>query len=120
MTSPGGDGPSRQDVIDAWPDHETEIRYLQQIGREMYEAGRADMAREAGLIADAQAAAGRQRDGEPDSEVLARVAKAADAARAELDEARWGPGGRGHFGDRRDGDYEGGPVKWDLEQEAGQ
>ena len=31
---------------------------------------------------------------------------------AELEELRWGPGGREHFGDPRPGDYKGGPVKW--------
>jgi hypothetical protein len=25
---------------------------------------------------------------------------------------QWGPGGRGHFGDPRPGDYPGGPVSW--------
>jgi len=31
---------------------------------------------------------------------------------AELEELRWGPAGREHFGDPRPADYMGGPVKW--------
>lgn len=34
-----------------------------------------------------------------------------EAAQAEV--ARWGPLGRGRFGDPRPGDYTGGPVRWD-------
>jgi hypothetical protein len=32
---------------------------------------------------------------------------------AELEERRWGPGGREHFGAARPGDYPGGPVTQD-------
>lgn len=35
---------------------------------------------------------------------------------AELEERRWGPGGREHFGDPRPGDYMGGPVDWDASE----
>jgi hypothetical protein len=31
---------------------------------------------------------------------------------AELEQRRWGTGGRGRFGDPRPGDYRGGPVRW--------
>lgn len=30
----------------------------------------------------------------------------------ELEEKRWGPGGRAHFADPRPGEYQGGPVDW--------
>jgi hypothetical protein len=40
---------------------------------------------------------------------------AVEAARIEL--ARWGPGGREHFGNPRPGEYAGGPVPvWDARQ----
>jgi hypothetical protein len=31
----------------------------------------------------------------------------------ELEQQRWGPGGREHFADPRPGDYPGGPVAWE-------
>lgn len=34
-------------------------------------------------------------------------------AQLRLDQARWGPGGRGRFADPRPGDYPGGPVPWE-------
>ena len=41
--------------------------------------------------------------------------------RAQVETCRWGPGGRGHFGESRESDYQGGPVPWEPEQEeAGQ
>ena len=66
-----------------------ETRYRLQFGREMYEAGR-------------QAA---------EADMAAQWARAAAAVRgpdfADLEERRWGPGGRAHFADPRPGDYPG-------------
>jgi hypothetical protein len=67
-----------------------EIRYRNQLGREMFEAGR-------------QAA---------EAEMAERWARIADPvvrgqSCAELEERRWGPGGRAHFADPRPGDYPG-------------
>jgi hypothetical protein len=75
---------------------EHETAYRNQLGREMYEAGRRD-----------GYAAGR-RDAEAD---MARFW--AEAARlvtrgvshAEVEQRRWGPGGRAHFADPRPGDF---------------
>ena len=40
--------------------------------------------------------------------------------RAQVEEIRYGPGGREHAGDPREGDYKGGPVAWEPEEkEAG-
>ena len=41
--------------------------------------------------------------------------------RAQVEERRWGSGGREHYGEPREGDYRGGPVPWEPEEkEAGQ
>lgn len=90
----------------AWPDHEAEQAYRAQMWAEAFEAGRADMAREAGLFEEARAGAARA-DADPDADVRERVAAQAEADRAALEERRWGPGGRAHFGDPRPGDFPG-------------
>ena len=43
---------------------------------------------------------------------IARPAASGAPRHSELEERRWGPGGREHFGDPRPDDYKGGPVKW--------
>ena len=79
-----------QEAIEAAELVEAETRYCLQLGREMYEAGykraEADMA-ERWTRAAAPAVRGQ--------------------CYAELEERRWGPGGREHFADPRPGDYPG-------------
>jgi hypothetical protein len=76
---------------------EAETRYRLQLGREMYEAGykraEADMAERW-----ARAAAPVVR-GQP---------------YAELEERRWGPGGREHFADARPGDFRGRAAQYEA------
>ena len=69
---------------------EAETRYRLQLGREMYELGRRD--------AEAEMA-------ERWSRIAAPVVRG--MSQAELEERRWGPGGRAHFADPRPGDFPG-------------
>jgi hypothetical protein len=94
------------EAIEAAELAEAETRYRNQLGREMYEAGR-------------QAA---------EAEMAERWARIADPvvrgqSCAELEERRWGPGGRAHFADPRPGDFPGRPARpeaeTELELEAG-
>ena len=78
------------EAIEAAELAEAESRYRNQVGREMYEAGRRD--------AEAEMAAAWQRIAKP---VVRGMSY------AELEERRWGPGGRAHFADARPGDYPG-------------
>ena len=78
------------EAIEAAELAEAESRYRNQIGRLMYEAGK--------------------RSAEAD--MAARWDEIARAAirgpsHAELEERRWGPGGRAHFADPRPGDFPG-------------
>jgi hypothetical protein len=82
-----------EEAIEAADLAEAETRYRHQLAREMYQAG--------------------WRDAE--AEMAARwneTARAAitGASCAELEERRWGPGGREHFADPRPGDYPGRQV----------
>ena len=70
---------------------EAEVRYRNQVGREMYQAGR--------RAAEAEQAAAWH-------ELAASVVHG--VSHAELEERRWGPGGREHFADPRPGDFPGG------------
>jgi hypothetical protein len=77
---------------------EAETRYLHRLAREAYEAGHADGFRAGYRQADADQAA--------------RWSQAAGAvtdgpSHVELEERRWGPGGRAHFADPRPGDFPG-------------
>ena len=77
---------------------EAETRYLHQLAREAYAAGHADGYRAGYRQADAdQAARWNQAAG--------AVVDGPD--RAEIEERRWGPGGRAHFADPRPGDFPG-------------
>jgi hypothetical protein len=80
---------------------EAETRYRHQLAREMYQAGRraaeADMA-------------------ERWAHVTAPVVRGRTCA--ELEECRWGPGGRAHFADARPGDFPGRAVQREAELEA--
>ena len=76
--------------------HET--AYRNRLGRQMYEAGRRD-GYEAG-----------RRDAEADmahfwAEAARQVTRG--VSNAELEQRRWGPGGRAHFADPRPGDFRG-------------
>jgi hypothetical protein len=77
---------------------EAETRYRDQLARESYEAGHADGYRVGYRQADADQAARWNQ-----------AARAAldGLAHAELEERRWGPGGRAHFADPRPGDFPG-------------
>jgi hypothetical protein len=82
---------------------EAESRYRNQVGRLMYEAGRRE--------AEAEMAAQWSR--------VSAVVRGSDLA--EIEERRWGPGGREHFADARPGDYPGRrpQPETELELEAG-
>lgn len=82
---------------------EAESRYRNQVGRLMYEAGRRE--------AEAEMAAQWSR--------VSAVVRGPDLA--EIEERRWGPGGREHFADARPGDYPGRrpQPETELELEAG-
>ena len=76
---------------------EAETAYRLQLAREAYEAGHADGYRAGYRQADADQVARWNH-----------AARAIDGpARAELEEQRWGPGGRAHFADPRPGDFPG-------------
>jgi len=79
---------------------EAETRYRNRLAREMYERGRRD--------AEAEHAEGWRR-------IAAPVADGRSFA--EIEERRWGPGGREHFADPRPGDFPGRGAE--PEQEAG-
>ena len=79
---------------------EAETRYRLQVAREMYQAGytaaEADMDRRWNAIAHAAVHG---------------------PSHAELEERRWGPGGRTHFADPRPGDFPGRSAKPQAETE---
>ena len=85
---------------------ETETAYRYQLARQMYQAGRRD--------AEAEMA---QR--------WAQIARPAahGISHADLEQRRWGPGGRAHFADPRPGDFPGRAAKpqpgTEREMEAG-
>jgi hypothetical protein len=80
---------------------EAETRYRLQLAREMYQAGyaaaEADMDRRWNTIAHAAVHG---------------------PSHAELEERRWGPGGRAHFADPRPGDFLRRAAKHEPEQQA--
>jgi hypothetical protein len=77
------------EAIEAAELAEAEGRYRNQVGRLMYAVGRRD--------AEAEMAAQWAR--------VTAVVRGPDLA--EIDERRWGPGGRAHFADPRPGDFPG-------------
>ena len=76
---------------------ETETAYRSQLGREMYQAGHADGYQAGYRQAEADQAARWNQVTSP----------ATGPSHAELEERRWGPGGRAHFADPRPGDFPG-------------
>jgi hypothetical protein len=89
------------DAIEAAELAAAEIRYRNQLGREMFEAGR--------QAAEAEMA-----------ERWARVTAPAvrGQAFAALEEKRWGSGGRAHFADARPGDFPGRHAEPEPEADA--
>ena len=77
------------EAIEAAELAEAEIRYRNQVGRLMYEAGR------------------REAEGEMAAQWSRITAATRGPDLAELGGRRWGPGGREHFADPRPGDYPG-------------
>ena len=94
----GGGAMTPDEAIEAAELVEAETRYLHQLAREAYEAGHADGYRAGYRQADADQAARWNQ---------AARAVTDGPAHAELEERRWGPGGRAHFADPRPGDFPG-------------
>jgi hypothetical protein len=90
------------EAIEAAELAEAEIRYRNQLASEMYARGR--------RAAEAEQAAAWQEIARP---VVCGMPY------AELEERRWGPGGRAHFADPRPGDFSGRPTETEPEMEAG-
>ena len=86
-----------RDAIEAADLIEAEAAYRNQLGREMYQAGHADGYQAGYRQAEADQAADWARITRP----------TAGPSHAELEERRWGPGGRAHFADPRPGDFPG-------------
>ena len=80
---------------------EAETRYRLQLARQMFQVG--------------YAAAEADRD-----RAWNAIAHAAvhGPSHAELEERRWGPGGRAHFADPRPGDFPGRAAQHEPEQQA--
>jgi hypothetical protein len=87
-----------EEAVEAAGLAEAETWYRHQFARDMYEAGHADGYRAGYRQADADQAARWNQ-----------AARAAlyGPAHAELEERRWGPGGRAHFADPWPGDFPG-------------
>jgi hypothetical protein len=98
-----------REAIEAAELAEHEIAYRNQLARQMYEAGRRD-GYEAG-----------RRDAEADmARFWAEAARSVTrgVSHAELEQRRWGPGGRAHFADPRPGDFPGRENKPEPQTEA--
>ena len=98
-----------REAIEAAELAEHETAYRNQLARQMYEAGRRD-GYEAG-----------RRDAEADmarfwAEAARQVTRG--VSHAELEQRRWGPGGRAHFADPRPGDFPGPENKPEPQTEA--
>ena len=90
-----------REAIEAAELAEYETAYRDQLARQMYEAGR--------------------RDAEADmarfwAEAARQVTRG--VSHAELEQRRWGPGGRAHFADPRPGDFPGRENKPEPQTEA--
>jgi hypothetical protein len=98
-----------REAIEAAELAEHESAYRNQLARQMYEAGHRD-GYEAG-----------RRDAEADmarfwAEAARQVTRG--VSHAELEQRRWGPGGRAHFADPRPGDFLGRENKPEPQTEA--
>jgi hypothetical protein len=91
-----------REAIDAADLAQAETDYRCQLGREMYQAGHGD-----GYRAGYEAAWG-EREADAAAWWRDRGRSLAERpAHAELEERRWGPGGRARFADPRPGDFPG-------------
>jgi hypothetical protein len=90
-----------EEAIQAAELAEAETAYRHQLARQMYQAGHRD----------AEAEMARRWD---------QIARPAvhGTSHAQLEERRWGPGGRAHFADPRPGDFPGRGAKPQREQQA--
>jgi hypothetical protein len=86
---------SPDEAVEAAAVAEAETRYRHQLAREAYETGRQVGYRQAG-------ADGQSRWNQP-----SRLVVHDGPSLAELDERRWGPGGRGRFAQPRPEDFPG-------------
>ena len=97
-----------RDAIEAAELAEAETAYRHQLAGEMYQAGQ-----RAGFQAG-------YRQAEADEAARwAQIARpvARGISHAELEQRRWGPGGRAHFADPRPGDFPGRGAKPQAEPE---
>jgi hypothetical protein len=97
-----------RDAIEAAELAEAETAYRHQLTRQMYQAGQ-----RAGFQAG-------YRQAEADEAARwAQIARpvARGISHAELEQRRWGPGGRARFADRRPGDFPGRGAKPHAETE---
>ena len=87
-----------EEAIEAADLARAETAYRHQLARESYQAGRADGYR-----------AGYRQAGADQAARWNQAARAAlyGPSHAELEERRWGPGGRARFADPRPGDFPG-------------
>jgi hypothetical protein len=88
------------EVLERAAEVEAETRYRSRLGREMYQAGK--------RAAEQEMAAAWQQ--------MARTLTG--PTNAELEQRRWGPGGRAHFADPRPGDFPGRGAQPRPEREA--
>ena len=101
-----------REAIEAAEQAEAETRYRNQLGREMYQAGHADGYRAGYEVARGEREAGAAAWWREHGRSLAQ-----GPTHAELEERRWGPGGRAHFGDPRPGDFPGLGTQSEAENE---
>jgi hypothetical protein len=96
-----------EQAIEAAEQVEAETAYRLQLARDAYAAGHADGYRAGYRQADADQAARWNH-----------AARAIDGpTQAEVEERRWGPGGRTHFADPRPGDFPGRSAQHQPETE---
>ena len=100
---------SPEEAIEAAAEIEAETAYRSQLAREAYEAGHVDGYRAGYRQADADQAAWWNQ---------AARACTGGPSHAELEERRWGPGGRAHFADPRPGDFPGRDARHRPESET--
>ena len=99
-----------EEAIEAAGQAEAETAYRNQLGREMYQAGHGD-GYQAGY---------RQAEADQAARWNQVTRTAVDGpSHAELEERRWGPGGRARFADPRPGDFPGRSARPQPEPETG-
>ena len=98
-----------RDAIEAAELAEAETAYRHQLAREMFQAGQ-----RAGFEA------GYRQANAEEAAHWARITRPVvhGIPHAELEQRRWGPGGRAHFADPRPGDFPGRAAKPQAQPEA--